>query len=339
MGLYCGVDLHSNNHVVTVIDETDRRLYEKRHPNELAGTLGVLGRFREELVGVAVESTFNWYWLVDGLMDAGFPVRLVNTTAVQQYNGLKHTDDWHDAFWLAHLMRLGILPTGYIYPRGQRGIRDLARQRMRLVQHRSSHIVSVQNQIWRSSAVRLDAATIRGKRSSVEWPRLADGYVTQSVEATRAVIDTLSGQIEALERTLLSLLKPTPMHRLLSSVVGIGPVLAFVMALEIGDIGRFPSAGDFASYCRLVDSKRTSNNKTKGAGNRKNGNPYLAWAFMEAAQFALRYLPEAKRFYERKRRQRHMVLAKKALAHKLARACYRILREEVPFERERLFAP
>jgi len=97
MGLYCGVDLHSNNHVVTVIDEADRRLYEKRHPNELASTLGVLERFRG-VAGVAVESTFNWYWLVDGLMDAGFAVRLVNTTAVQQYSGLKHSDDWHDAF-------------------------------------------------------------------------------------------------------------------------------------------------------------------------------------------------------------------------------------------------
>jgi transposase len=338
MGLYCGIDLHSNNHVVTVIDENDRRLYERRHANELPLTVRALEPFRDELVGVAVESTFNWYWLVDGLMDAGFAVRLVNTTAVQQYSGLRHSDDWHDAFWLAHLMRLGILPTGYIYPKEQRGVRDLARQRMRLVQHRSSHIVSVQNQVWRSSAVRLDARTIRGQRPSIEWPMFSDRYVTLSVEATRAVIDTLSEQIEELERTLLSLMKPTPMHRLLSTVVGIGPVLALVIALEVGDISRFPSPGDFASYCRLVDSKRTSNSKKKGEGNRKNGNPYLAWAFMEAAQFALRYLPEAKRFYERKRRQRHMVLAKKALAHKLARACYRMLREEVPFERERLFA-
>lgn len=69
MGLYCGIDLHSNNHVVTVIDEADRRLYEKRHANELASTVGVLERYRDELMGVAVESTFNWYWLVDGLMD------------------------------------------------------------------------------------------------------------------------------------------------------------------------------------------------------------------------------------------------------------------------------
>lgn len=338
MGLYCRIDLHSNNHVVTMIDEADRRLYERRHPNELSLTVSALEPFRNELVGVAVESTFNWYWLVDGLMDAGFAVRLVNTAAVQQYSGLKHSDDWHDAFWLAHLLRLGILPTGYIYPKEQRGIGDLARQRMRLVQHRASHIVSVQNQIWRSSGVRLDARTIRGERPSVQWPTLPDQYVGMSVEAARAAIDALSEQIRQLEQTLLSLVKPTPMHRLLTTVVGIGPVLALVIALEIGDIGRFPSAGDFASYCRLVDSEKTSNNKKKGEANRKNGNPYLAWAFMEAAQFALRYLPEAKRFYERKRRQRHMVLAKKALAHKLARACYQRLRHEVPFERERLFA-
>jgi len=126
MGLYCGIDLHSNNHVVTVIDEGDRRLYERRLPNDLAITKAALEPFRAQLVAVAVESTFNWYWLVDGLMDAGYEVRLVHTGAVVQYDGLKHTDDEHDAFWLAHLMRLGILPTGYIYPKSERGLRDLA---------------------------------------------------------------------------------------------------------------------------------------------------------------------------------------------------------------------
>jgi len=123
MGLYCGIDLHSNNHVLTVIDEADRRVYERRLPNELAITKAALEPYRTELVAVAVESTFNWYWLVDGLMEAGYAVRLVNTAAVRQYEGLKHTDDKYDAFWLAHLMRLGILPTGYIYPKSERGLR------------------------------------------------------------------------------------------------------------------------------------------------------------------------------------------------------------------------
>jgi transposase len=106
MGLYCGIDLHSNNHMLTVIDEADRRVYERRLPNDLAITKAALEPYRAELVAVAVESTFYWYWLVDGLMEAGYAVRLVNTAAVRQYEGLKHTDDEHDAFGLAHLMRL-----------------------------------------------------------------------------------------------------------------------------------------------------------------------------------------------------------------------------------------
>ena len=105
MSLYCGIDLHSNNQVIVVIDDNDKRLLERRVPNDLAATLSALDPFREELLGVAVESTYNWYWLVDGLSDHGYSTRLVNTAAVQQYSGLKYTDDQHDDFWLAHLRR------------------------------------------------------------------------------------------------------------------------------------------------------------------------------------------------------------------------------------------
>ena len=110
MSLYCGIDLHSNNQVIVVIDDQDKRLLERRVPNELGATLSLLEPFWEDLLGVAVESPYNWYWLFDGLLDHGYSLRLVNTAAVQQYSGLKYSDDRHDAFWLAHLMRLGILP-------------------------------------------------------------------------------------------------------------------------------------------------------------------------------------------------------------------------------------
>jgi transposase len=99
MALYCGLDLHSNNHVVVVIDEQDRRLIEKRLPNDLGETLRILSPLREQSSGVAIESRFNWYWLADGLMEADYPVLLVNTAAVKKYEGLKHADDPHDAFW------------------------------------------------------------------------------------------------------------------------------------------------------------------------------------------------------------------------------------------------
>lgn len=117
MSHYCGIDLHSNNHFVVVIDDEDKRVLEKRLDNDLSLTLEVLSPFRESLHGIAVESTFNWYWLVVGLQEQGYVLHLVNTLAVKQYDGLKYSGDRHDAFHLAHLMRLGILLTGYIYPK------------------------------------------------------------------------------------------------------------------------------------------------------------------------------------------------------------------------------
>jgi transposase len=109
---FSGIDLHSNNSVVVVSDEQDRIVYQRRLPNDLGQILAVLAAHREELVGVVVESTFNWYWLVDGLMEAGYRVHLANTTAIKKYEGLKYSGDAADAAYLAQLLRLGLLPEG-----------------------------------------------------------------------------------------------------------------------------------------------------------------------------------------------------------------------------------
>jgi transposase len=117
MKTYAGIDLHSSNNYIGIIDAKDKRLYSKRHDNRIDDVLKVLGKFKASLQGVVVESTYNWYWLVDGLMDQGYTVHLANPNAIQSYDGLKHTDDKWDSFWLAHMLRLGILPEGYIYPK------------------------------------------------------------------------------------------------------------------------------------------------------------------------------------------------------------------------------
>ena len=116
MKTYAGIDLHSSNNYIGVIDAKDKRLYSKRHDNRIEDILKVLGKFKATLQGIVVESTYNWYWLVDGLMDQDYTVHLANPNAIKAYDGLKHTDDKWDSFWLAHLLRLGILPEGYIYP-------------------------------------------------------------------------------------------------------------------------------------------------------------------------------------------------------------------------------
>jgi transposase len=158
------------------------------------------------------------------------------------------------------------------------------------------------------------------------------------VEANRAVSQTLGHQIDTLEKRLKERVNLRPEYRLLKTVPGIGRTLATTIMLETGTIVRFAKVGNFSSYCRGVDSLRESNGKKKGEGNTKNGNKYLAWAFVEAANFAVRYCPQAKSFYERKKRKTNRVVAIKALAHKLARACYHMLREQKPFDVNRCFA-
>ncbi len=150
MKLYGAVDLHGNNSVLVVMDEQDRVVYERRLPNELPMILSELAPYRKNVEAIAVESTYNWYWLVDGLMEAGYSVKLVNTTAVKTYAGLKYTGDEQDARHLAHLMRLGLLPTGYIYPKKERGVRDLLRKRAQLVQCRTAQILSIENLVSRN---------------------------------------------------------------------------------------------------------------------------------------------------------------------------------------------
>jgi transposase len=335
---YSGIDLHSNNSVVTVTDDADRVVAEKRLPNDLPKILAFLAPWKAELAGVVVESTFNWYWLVDGLQAAGFIVHLANTTAIRKYDGLKHSGDETDARYLAHLLRLGILPTGTILPPEARSVRDLARKRMQLVRSRTSHILAVENITARQYGTRITSNQVkRLDELAIDQMHLQDD-VALAIRTNVAVITTLSAQIDVVEKRLQEKVAPNPDYVLLTTVPGIGQALATVILLETGTIERFASAGNFASYARCVDSQRMSNGKKKGEGNTKNGNPYLSWAFMEAANFAMRFSTEAKRFYERKKAKSNPILARKALAHKLARACFHMLKEQKPFDVSRCFA-
>jgi len=334
MTLYCGIDLHSNNHVITVIDESDRRLLEQRVPNELTETLAALEPFREDLLAVAIESTYNWYWLVDGLSDHGYSPRLVNTAAVQQYSGLKYAGDRHDAFWLAHLMRLGILPTGYICPRKIRDVRDLLRKRLGLVRERARNLTSVQNILARELGSRVQTAQVRGILDTDAHFR--PGTRT-AIAANLAIIETLDTVIAGIEKQVFEVVQPTPRYKRLKTICGVGDVLAPTILLETGEIERFKSVGNYSSYCRVVESRRESNERKKGEGNKKCGNRYLAWAFSEAAHFAVRYNDRARRFFDRKASKRNRMVAIRAVAHKLARAAYFIQRDRVEFDAMKLF--
>jgi transposase len=337
MELYWGIDLHSNNNYLGVYDEQDRVRFANRLPNEIGMVLNSLEPYKAELTGIAVESTYNWYWLVDGLMDHGYRVYLANPAGNEQYSGLKYTDDRHDSRWLAHMLRLGILATGYIYPKQERPIRDLLRKRIRLVQHRTSHIVSLLNTITRNTGKSPSWAKIEQMTSEQLDSLIGEDLIGMAPRASLEVINTLNQQISSLEKAAKAQANLRSEFKLLKTVYGIGPILALTIMYETGQISRFPQVGDYCSYARCVGSKRISYGKKKGENNTKNGNRYLAWAFVEAANFATRFYPEPKRFVQRKSSRSNHTLAIKALGHKLARASYYVMRDQAQFDPRRLF--
>lgn len=341
MGLYAAVDLHGDNGYYAVTDESDRRIFGKRLPNDLTLILKALSRYRDKLVhGIAVESTFNWYWLVDGLMDHDYKVQLVNPTRVKEYDGLKYTDDESDAFHLAHLQRLGLLPTGYVYPKEVRGIRDLLRRRTLVVHQRTTHLLSFQSLLQRQTGQKFSANKLRklDERSLSDLVK-SDPYALHMGMINVQTIEFLTQQISSMERTVLKECRLASGYQRLNTLPGVGPILGMTIYLETGDIARFAGAGNYTSYCRGVRAERFSNGKKKDDNNEKNGNKYLSWAFVEAAHYAIRYNERARRWYQRKlaRCGGKQVIAIKALAAKLSKAAYYIMKNKMDFDETLLF--
>ena len=336
MDHYVGIDLHSTNNYIAIIDHDNKRVFKKKTKNDLRFVVEALKPYREQITGIVVESTYNWYWLVDGLIEEGYTIHLANPSAIKQYAGLKHSDDLTDAFHLADLLRLGILRTGYIYPKEERLVRDLLRKRMQLVQQRTLQILSFQNLIARNLGTSMNGNTVKKLSEDDVEHLLRDEHLIVSGKASIATIRFLHARIQQIEKTIHKAAKLKDEYRLLMTVPGIQKILGLTIMYETGPIERFAKVGNYASYCRCVGSKRLSNDKVKGKGNRKNGNKYLCWAYVEAAHHALHY-EYVKRYYQRKMVKTNTIVARKTIAHKLARACYYIIRDQVKFDPARVF--
>jgi transposase len=275
--------------------------------------------------------------LVDGLTEEGYAVHLANTVAIQQYEGLKYRDDASDARWLAKLLRLGQLPEGYVHPRSERAIRDLLRKRSQLVRQATMNLLSIQNLFARNRGQGISANRIKTLTAGEVNAAFEDANLALAIRSSLQMYGCLQERISVLEDAVHGQVKLRPAFRNLLSVPGIGKILALTIMLETGDISRFPGVGHYASYCRLVGSSYVSNQKRKGSGNTKNGNAYLCWAFIEAANFAIRHCERIRRYYQRKSGRTKRIVALKAVGHKLGRACYYMIRDNVAFDLMRAF--
>jgi transposase len=335
--LMAGMDLHSNNIMVGIVDKEGRRVAQQKLPCELKGILEFVAPFKERLQTLAVESTYNWYWLVDGLQAQGYPVVLANPAKITQYSGIKHADDKNDAFFLAELLRLGILPTGYVYDAERRPVRDLLRRRLSLVHQRTALMLSFKSLFTRTTGEQMSLSRLKAMEVA-EAQKLYEHPANQLIAGLQIQhIEQLDASISQLEKAVLRVARELPCYPKLKTLPGVGIILGLTITMEIGDIKRFAGPGHFASYCRTVAARCTSNGKVKGENNRKCGNRYLAWAFVEAANFARRYDETCRQWYDRKAARTSNVIATKALACKLAKAAWYLAAEGTEYESGRVF--
>lgn len=332
-----GIDLHGNNLVIALMNQDGKRLGHQKLDCELKQVEGFLGPYKEQLQSMAVESTYNWYWLVDGLQAKGYPVDLANPAKIEQYSGIKHADDKHDAFHLAELQRLNILPKAHIYDAQLRPVRDLLRRRTNLVQQRTALMLSFKSLYSRTTGKQMPLNELK-QLGPKEAPKLYQHPANQLIAQIQLEhIEALDKSIQRVEKAVLAAAREIPLYPKLLTIPGIGKILSMTITMEVGDIKRFKTDGDFASYCRTVDSRRLSNGKQKGENNQKCGNKYLSWAFVEAANFAKRYDAHCRRWYDRKQARTSTVIATKALACKLAKAAWHVMAGNTNYDEKRMF--
>jgi transposase len=217
-------------------------------------------------------------------------------------------------------------------------VRDLLRRRAFLVRKRTSFVLSIRGAYECRTGLRTSSNDVKKWTAADVEAEIDDSAAALGITCLLEPVRVLTEQIRAIEKEVLSLARLREEFAPLQTVWGIGKILALTIMYEVGDIRRFRKVGNFASYCRLVKTARLSVGKSKGKGNRRNGNPYLSWAFSEAAHFAVRYHEVANRFYQRKRSKTNGIVAIRALAHKLARASYYVMRNQKEFDPTKTFA-
>ena len=335
MQFYCGIDLSARTSQVCVIDEDISVRVQEKAPNELHRITDLMEPYKGALRTV-VESTFNWYWLVDGLQEAGYEVCLAHPFGLYMITAAKVKTDRRDAFALAKLLKAGMIPEAYIYPKEHRPVRDLLRRRGRLVRLRAEEYGSLRMMLLRYGILEHSRDGIkRAIEQDIElW--FKDRVIQLHARQELRRIWLYTEQIRHLEQVILHAAKDRPEYRLLILVPGIGDILALTILYETGDISRFQSARHFSSYCRVVPGVAQSGAISRRGRGSKQGNHYLKWAFTQAATYAVRHAPKVRRSFDRHVRRHRGRGAYNIIGHKLAQAVYHILRDGKEYREELL---
>jgi len=336
---YCGIDLHARVMYLCIIDQKGDILLHRNMKAQPNNFLKSIKPYRNDVV-VCAECMFAWYWLSDLCCDEGIPFVLGHALYMKAIHGGKAKNDRIDSEKIARLLRSGLIPIAYVYPKGMRATRDLLRRRNYLMRRRADLLAHIQNTNSQYNMDRFGKSICHKlNRDGIE-ERFEDESVRESIRADLELIDFYDKIINRLELVALGHAKehdPNSIY-LLRTIKGIGKVLSLVILYEIHDISRFPRVQDFVSYARLVACPRESAGKRKGTSGRKIGNMHLKWAFSEAAVLFLRNNPLGMKYKNRLVSKHGKAKALSIIAHRLGRAAYFILKRREAFDINKFLA-
>jgi transposase len=336
---FCGIDLHARSMYLCILDAEGKVLLHRNMKATPEAFLNAVAPFREDLV-VAVECIFTWYWIADLCADEGIAFVLGHALYMKAIHGGKAKNDRIDARKIAVLLRGGMLPQAYVYPKAMRATRDLLRRRNHLMRKRADLLAHIQNTASQYNLPPLGTRVDRkGERESIP-AHFPDPVVRRSVELDLALIAHYDGLLKGLEQELALMAKAHDAfaYHLLRSIPGGGRILTLVMLYEIEDIDRFPRVQEFLSYARLVKAQKSSAGKVHGHSGKKIGNAHLKWAFSEAAVLFLRKNPQGQRLVEQLAKKHGKGKALSILAARLGRAVYVMLKRRQPFDQAKFLA-
>jgi transposase len=336
---YCGVDLHARSMYICVLDQGGQIVLHRNLPADPRRFLDAIAPYRQDIV-VCAECMFAWYWLADLCASQAIPFILGHALYMRAIHGGKAKNDKIDSHKIAALLRGGTIPQAYVYPAAMRPTRDLLRRRNYLVRKRADLLSHIQNTNSQYNLPQFGKKiTCHGNRSGLA-EHFSDPNVQLSIHTNLALIEHYDQLLGKLELFVLQNARDHDPQalRLLQTVPGIGKILSLVILYEIGEINRFPSVGNFASYARLVACAKESAGKKQGTSGRKIGNMHLKWAFSEAAVLFLRKNPQGMKYKKRLQHKYGKSKALSILAHRLGRATYYVLKRQQAFEMKRFLS-
>ena len=330
---YCGIDLHARCLYVCIIDDAGTIVQHKNIKSDPHALLKLIQPYRSDIV-VGLECMHCWYWVADLCDQHSIPFVLGHALYMKAIHGGKAKNDKIDSEKIARLLKAGMFPMAYVYPRKWRSSRDLMRRRLRLVRQRAELITHIHNTLSQNNLPPNTGDLKYTKHRQALRSVSIDKSVQYNIDLDINRIDFYDSELAKLEWYLRQKARSFDRNSilLLKSIPGVGRILSMTLLFEIGTIDRFSRVQDFVSYCRLVKCQRTSAGKPYGTGGAKIGNAYLRWAFGETAVLFLRGNADAKQWFEKKANQHNKTKALTILAHKLGRATYFMLKRQTLFD-------